>query len=139
MSRRAHTPPAAAFDWPIFAKLLPLQPVTTWLACALALRPLARATPRLLNAACSGPLRQGLVDTSLVVYVLVLPPAAAAAVYLLAGRRRMTPPLRRMGDWCLALILVVSAVNDANLVRRASAEWTTLRPGLDALRAACWK
>jgi len=139
MSRRAHTPPAGPVDWPLFFKRLPLQPVSAWLACALVLHPLARATPRLLRASCLGPLREGVVNTAFIVYVLVLPPAAAALVYLLAGRRRMTGRLRRMGDWCLALVLLISALNNGGLALRVAANWATLRPGLASLRAACWK
>ena len=105
----------------------------------LVLHPLARATPRLLRASCLGPLREGVVNTAFIVYVLVLPPAAAALVYLLAGRRRMTGRLRRMGDWCLALVLLISALNNGGLALRVAANWATLRPGLASLRAACWK
>ncbi len=139
MSRRAHTPPAAAFDWPRFVRTFRYQPVPVWIASTLLLRPASRATPFLLRASCAGPAREIVANFALVAYALVLPAAAAALVYLLAGRRRMTGPLRRMGDWCLALVLLISAINDAGLLRGAAASWTTMRPGLSALRAACWK
>jgi hypothetical protein len=93
----------------------------------------------LLRATCQGPLRQGVVNSALIVYSLVLPEAAAALVYLLAGRRRMSKPHRLMGDWCLALILLIAAFNASDMIGRTRAGWRTLRPGLSALRAACWK
>ena len=127
------------FDWPRFFKTLPLQPVPAWMVCALALRPLARATPRLLHASCQGSARQGVVDSALVVYVLLLPTAAAVLPYLLFGRRRMSAPHRRIGDWCLAMLLVIAAFNGAGLARRVYAGWPILGPGLTALRVACWK
>jgi hypothetical protein len=141
MSRRSHTPPAPqlGFDWPLFLKTLPLQPVSVWILCALILRPLAGATPRLLGAVCQGALRRGVADTSFVVYVLVLPPLASALAYLGAGRRRMDAPMRRIGDVGLLLVLVVCAANDFGLVRRTAAGWATIGPGLSALRSACWK
>lgn len=131
--------PLEPFDWPAFFKTFRYQPVPVWIACALLLKPAARATPALLRATCAGPAREGIVSFAFVGYALVVPAAAAILVYLLAGRRRMARPQRLMGDWCLALVLLITAVNAFALVRRARANWTVLRPGMAALRAACWK
>ena len=129
----------APFDWQSFRKTFPFQPVPVWIISALALKPAARATPWVLRATCAEPARSGVSNVAFVLYALVLPAAAAALVYLLAGRRRMTRQIRFMGDWCLALVLLVSGANAYSLVRQARANWTTMRPGLSALRAACWK
>lgn len=131
--------PLEPFDWPAFRRTFPFQPVPVWIVSALALRPAARATPALLRATCAGPARQGVANFAFVAYALVVPAAAAALVYLLAGRRRMTRAHRAMGDFCLALVLLASAGNAFALVRQARANWTVVRPGLRALRAACWK
>ncbi len=140
MSRRAGASPREPFDWPLFFKNFPFQPIPVWVACTLVVKPLARATPRLLRAACSGPARQGVVNVALVVYANVLPAAAAAAVYLLAGRRRIQDPQhRRIGDGGLALVLLVSGFTAVAMARRIAAGWAALGPGLTALRAACWK
>jgi hypothetical protein len=137
MTRRAHTGP---FDWPAFFKTFPFQPVPVWVACTLLLKPLARATPFLLRATCAGAARQGIVNVALIVYANVLPAAAAAAVYLLAGRRRMlNPQHRRIGDGCLILVLLLTAFTAASMANLVRSGWTTLGPGLQALRGACWK
>ncbi|HEX4048970.1 MAG TPA: hypothetical protein VH309_14085 [Elusimicrobiota bacterium] len=132
-------PALEPFDWLAFRRTFPFQPVPVWIAAALLLRPAARATPFLLRATCSGPARDGVANLALVVYALVLPAGAASLVYLLAGRRRMSRQLRFMGDFCLALVLLISAANAVSLARQARAGWTTLRPGLHSLRDACWK
>jgi hypothetical protein len=132
-------PPLEPFDWAAFRKTFPFQPVPVWIASALLLRPAARATPALLRATCGGPAREAVASFAFVAYALVLPAAAAALVYLLAGRRRMKKELRLLGDCCLALVLLISTANAFFLVRQARANWTTVRPGLRALRAACWK
>ena len=127
------------FDWQAFRRTFTFQPVPVWIVSALALKPAARATPWMLRATCAEPARSGLSNVAFVLYALVLPAAAAALVYLFAGRRRMTKQLRFMGDCCLALVLLASAANAFALVRQARANWTTVRPGLAGLRAACWK
>ncbi|MFI5363839.1 MAG: hypothetical protein ACHQ49_17900 [Elusimicrobiota bacterium] len=132
-------PPLEPFDWSAFRKTFGFQPVPVWIISALALKPASRATPWILRATCEEPVRGGIANVAFVVYALFLPAAAAALVYLLAGRRAMTKQLRFMGDCCLALILLVSAANAYSLVRQARANWTVVRPGLAALRAACWK
>jgi hypothetical protein len=132
-------PPLEPFDWAAFRKTFAYQPVPVWIVSALLLRPLANATPALLRATCQGATRAGVSNLALVVYALVLPVSAASLVYLAAGRRRMAPPHRVMGDWCLALVLLISAGNAVSLIRQARANWQVLRPGLHALRAACWK
>lgn len=132
-------PPREPFDWAAFWRTFPLQPVTVWIVAGLLLRPAARATPALLRATCQGAVRDGVANLAFVVYALFVPAAAAALVYLLAGRRRMTRQHRLMGDWCLGLVLLVSAVNAFSLIRQARANWGTLRPGLHSLRGACWK
>ena len=132
--------PAEPFDWPLFLKNLPFQPVPVWVAGALLVKPLARATPWLLRAACSGAVRQGVVNVAIVAYASVLPAALAAAVYLLVGRRRMRNARHRLfGDSSLALVLLASALIAASMARLVHAGWTTLGPGLHALRGACWK
>jgi hypothetical protein len=132
-------PPLEPFDWRGFFKTFRYQPVPVWIVAALLLRPAARATPWLLRASCQGPARAAVANFAFVVYALVLPAAAASLVYLLGGRRRMAKPHRLMGDWCLGLVLLISAVNGASLIRQARANWASVRPGLGALRAACWK
>jgi hypothetical protein len=132
-------PPLEPFDWPAFRKTFALQPVPVWIMSALLLRPAARATPFLLRATCAGPAREGVANLAFVFYALVLPPAAAALVYLPAGRRRMARAQRLMGDCCLALVLLISAGYAFTFARRARADWAIARPGLHALRAACWK
>ena len=126
------------FDWPAFRRTFAFQPVPVWIISALLLRPAARATPFLLRAACADPAREGVANLAFVLYALVLPPAAAALVYLLAGRRRMARAQRLMGDWCLALVLLISAANAFAFAGRARTSWAVARPGLRALRAACW-
>jgi hypothetical protein len=131
--------PLEPFDWPAFFKTFRYQPVPIWIICALLLKPAARVTPAILRATCAGPTREGVVNFAFVVYGAFLPAAAAALVYLLLGRRRMSPPHRRMGDWCLALVLLLSGANAVSLGLQARAHWTVLSPGLRSLRAACWK
>ena len=131
-------PPLEPFDWAAFRRTFPFQPVPVWIMSALLLRPASRATPFLLRAACTGPAREAVASFAFVVYALFLPAAAATLVYLLAGRRRMTRPHRLMGDCCLALVLLISTGNALALVNRARASWPKVRPGLGALRAACW-
>jgi hypothetical protein len=135
MSRR----PLEPFDWAGFFKTFRYQPVPLWIVCALLLKPMARATPALLRATCSGPTREGVVNFAFVVYGAVLPAAVAASVYLLVGRRRMAKPHRLLADCCLGLVLLISAGNGLVLGRQARASWATLGPGLRSLRAACWK
>jgi hypothetical protein len=132
-------PPPAPFDWPAFFRTFPLQPVPVWIFSALLLRPAGRATPWLLRATCEGAVRQAVANLAFVGYALFVPAAGASLVYLLVGRRRMARPHRLIGDWCLALVLLVSAGNDVSLIRQARARWPVLRPGLHSLRAACWK
>jgi hypothetical protein len=132
-------PPLEPFDWPAFLKTFRYQPVPVWIVCALLLKPAARATPWLLRASCAGSAREAVVSFAFVGYALVVPAAAAALVYLLAGRRRMARQQRLMGDWCLGLVLLISASNTLALARGARAKWAVMRPGLSALRAACWK
>jgi hypothetical protein len=127
------------FDWAGFFKTFRYQPVPIWIISALLLKPLARITPAVLRATCDGPTRDGVVNFAFVVYGAVLPVAAAASVYLLFGRRKMPKPHRLMGDWSLALVLLISSVNAAGLARQAHANWAVLGPGLRSLRAACWK
>lgn len=130
---------AKTFDWPLFFKNFPFQPVPIWVACALIVGPLARATPWLLRASCAGAERRAAANLALIVYANVLPPLTAAAAYLLAGRRRITHPHHRMiGDATLALCLVVSAFTAISMARLLTAAWPTLGPGLSVLRASCW-
>jgi hypothetical protein len=139
MNRRPASP-IDGFDWPLFFRTLPFQPVPVWLVCALFIKPLARATPSMLRATCTGAVRQGLVNLAIVAYANVLPATAATAAYLLVGRRRLDAPHhRQIGDVCLALVLVVSALNASMMARTISSAWPTIGPGLGALRAACWK
>lgn len=135
MSRK----PLEPFDWPGFFKTFRYQPVPVWIIGALLLKPAARATPTLLRATCTGPTREGVVNFAFVAYAAVLPALAAALVYLIFGRRRMAKPHRLMGDWCLALVLMISGANAFALGRQARANWAVLGPGLRSLRAACWK
>jgi hypothetical protein len=135
MSRAGFEP----FDWAGFFKTFRYQPVPLWIICALLLKPAARITPDVLRATCTGTTRDGVVNFAFVAYGAVLPAAAAASVYLLLGRRRMSRPHRLMGDWSLALVLLISGFNAISLVRQAHANWAVLGPGLRALRAACWK
>jgi hypothetical protein len=127
------------FDWQAFRKTFLFQPVPVWIVSALALKPAARATPWMLRATCEDPLRAAVVSFAFVLYALFVPAAAAALVYLLAGRQRMNRQLRLMADWCLVMVLLISAANAFALARSARDQWTTMRPGLLALRAACWK
>ena len=131
--------PVAPFDWPGFFKTFRYQPVPVWIICALLLKPLARATPALLRATCEGPTREAVSNFAFVVYGIALPASVATLVYLLLGRRRMAAPHRRMGDWCLVLVLLISGANAFTLVRQAKSGWGVLGPGLRSLRAACWK
>lgn len=124
------------FDWRLFFKTFPLQPVPVWIACALILRPLARATPWLLRASCEGPAREGVVNAAFILYAYALPGTAATAVYLLVGRRRIAKaPHRLMGDCCLALVLLSSAFMAVTLAR----SWPLLSPALKTLGGVCWK
>jgi hypothetical protein len=131
-------PAREPFDWPAFFKIFRFQPVPVWIVSGLLLRPLSRATPGLLRAACDGPAREGVMSFAFVVYSMILPPAAAALVYGI-GRKRMAKPHRLMGDLCLVLVLLASAANAFILVRQARANWAEVRSGLHALRATCWK
>ena len=132
-------PPLQPFDWPAFFRTFPFQPVPIWIVCALLLRPAARATPWILRASCEGQARDGVANLAFVAYAFFVPVAAAILVYLLAGRRRMARPHRLIGDFCLALVLLISGANGLSLGGQLRARWTTLSPGLRALRAACWK
>lgn len=131
--------PRAPFDWHALRRTIRFQPVIVWIVCAFFLKPAAQATPWLLRASCSGPVRDGVANLAFIAYVLVVPPAAAALVYLFAGRRRMSGQIRLMGDCGLTLILLISAANAYSLAGQARARWSTMSPGLSALRAACWK
>lgn len=131
--------PREPFDWPEFFRTFRYQPVPIWIICALLLKPAARATPALLRASCQGPTREAVSNFAFVVYGAVVPAAVATLVYLLFGRRRMAKPHRLMGDWCLALVLLISGANAFSLGRQVRANWTVLGPGLRSLRAACWK
>lgn len=131
--------PLEPFDWAGFFATFRYQPVPVWIVCALLLKPAARATPALLRATCSGPTRDGVSNFAFVAYGAVVPAAAAALIYLLFGRPRMARPHRLMGDWCLALVLMISGFNAFALVRQARTNWAVLGPGLRSLRVACWK
>lgn len=132
-------PPLEPFDWPAFRKTFAFQPVPVWIISGLLLKPAARATPFLLRATCTGPARDGVANLAFVLYALALPPAAATLVYLLFGRRRMARAQRLMGDCCLALVLLISSGYAVVFAHKARASWEIARPGLGALRAACWK
>jgi len=131
--------PREPFDWPAFFKTFRYQPVPVWIICALLLKPLARATPAILRATCTGPTRDAVSNFAFVAYGIAVPATAATLVYLLLGRRRMAKSHRRMGDWCLVLVLLISGANAFSLIRQARASWSVLGPGLKSLRAACWK
>jgi hypothetical protein len=84
--------------------------------------------------------RQGVVNVAIVAYANLLPAAVASASYLLVGRRRLDDPShRKIGDVCLAVVLIISALNAAMMAWAIIAGWKTMGPGLRALRAACWK
>jgi hypothetical protein len=126
-------------DLRAFLRSLPLQPAVHWVVLAILGRPVSRAAPRLLGAACVGVQREGVVAGASLLYALLVPPLAASAIYLLYGRRRLLrAPHRAAGDQCLALILVVFVLSAAALGVSLAWRWSELGPGLEALRGVCW-
>lgn len=131
--------PREPFDWPVFLRTLPYQPVPVWLLLSAAAEPLARAFPALSRAACEGRLRESLSSAELVAYTMLVPPLVTTLWYLSAGRRRLLPRDHRLiGDVTFGLMLAVSAADAAIMAARVREQWPILRPGLFAIRAACW-
>jgi hypothetical protein len=127
------------FDWPLFFRTFHCQPVPVWLLLSALAAPAARAFPALSRAACQGRLRESLAAAALIVYMVLVPPLLTAAYYLAFGRRRLVPRDHRLiADATFALLLILSLVQGAAMVARVRARWDTLRPGLAAVRAACW-
>lgn len=131
--------PREPFDWPVFLRTLPYQPAPFWLLLSALAEPFARAFPVLARASCEGRLRQALSSAELVVYIVLAPPLFTTLFYLAAGRRRLVKPDHRLiGDATFALMLVLSVVDGAMMLSRVREQWTVMRPGLLAIRAACW-
>lgn len=128
-----------AFDWPLFLRGFPYQPVPVWLLLSAVAGPVARAFPYAARAVCEGRLLQGLMRSEEVVYGLLVPPLAATAWYLAVGRRRLSETdHRRIADASLVLMLALSLYDAAVMGSRIREQWPVLRPGLVAIRAACW-
>ncbi|MFI5345915.1 MAG: hypothetical protein ACHQ51_06030 [Elusimicrobiota bacterium] len=135
MARRSRGP----FDWPLFFRRLPFQPVPLWLLLSALAGPFARAFPALTRAACQGSLRASLMSAELVVYTAVAPALATAVFYLAVGRRRLENPDHRLiADASFALMLTLTCVDGFLLAGRIREQWSSLRPGLAAIRAVCW-
>lgn len=135
MVKRAQEP----FDWPLFFRTLPYHPVPLWLLLSALAGPFARVFPALSRAACEGRLRQALSSAELVVYVIVVPPLLTTLYYLAFGRRRLArKEHRRIADVTFALMLALSLFDGASMALRIRAQWPGLKPGLTAVRAACW-
>ncbi|MDE2140846.1 MAG: hypothetical protein KGL74_02460 [Elusimicrobia bacterium] len=127
------------FDWPLFLRRFPFQPVPLWLLLNALAGPLARAFPALTRAACQGTLRASLTSAELVVYTAAVPAAVTTAFYLAVGRRRIEKKDHRLiADMTFGLMLALSVVDGGLLAARIHAQWPVLRPGLTAIRAACW-
>jgi hypothetical protein len=142
MKRRAFSnlfKPREPLDWPLFLRSIPYQPVPLWLALSALTAPAARAFPALAHAACEGRLRASLSAAEQVVYTLFVPPLATTVYYLAFGRRRLAHrEHRRIADATFVLMLLLSAADAVIMIDRIRDEWGALRPGLTALRAACW-
>jgi hypothetical protein len=127
------------FDWPLFLRRLPYQPVPLWLLLSALANPFARVFPALTRAVCQGSLRASLMSAELVVYTAAAPPLITTLFYLAFGRRRIEKPEHRMiADATFVLMLVLACVDAWSLWTRVHEQWTVLRPGLRAVRAACW-
>jgi hypothetical protein len=139
MRRRAFSGPPEPFDWPLFFKTFPFQPVVFWLILGALARPFAAAVPALTGAACQGRLRLALSQIAIVFYTMLVPPLLTIAYYLLFARRRLpNPHHRRVADGTFGLILILSFADGAALASKLHDQWATLRPGYKAVRAACW-
>lgn len=131
--------PREPFDWPGFLRTLPFQPVPAWLLLNALAEPFARAFPVLTRAACEGRLRQSLSSAELVAYVVLAPPLVTTLFYLAVGRRRLAQRDHRLiGDATFGLMLALSLFDGALMLSRIREQWTVMRPGLLAIRAACW-
>jgi hypothetical protein len=131
--------PRPPFDWPLFFRRFPFQPVPLWLTLNALAEPVARAFPAAARAVCQGSLRASLTAAELVVYIAVVPPLATALFYLAVGRRRIEKPEhRRIADATFGLMLVLACADGWLLAARIHGQWAALRPGLRAIRAACW-
>lgn len=127
------------FDWRGFFRTFHFQPVPLWLALSMLGGPVARAFPFLSHAACQGRLRESLSSAELVVYVILAPPLLTTLYYLAVGRRRLDDPNHRLiGDVTFALMLAISLFDGAMMIARIRDQWPVLKPGLTAIRAACW-
>lgn len=127
------------FDWPLFWKTLPWQPVPQWVAVSALAAPFSKAFPALSRAACAEPARGMISQSAMVVYTAAVPVLVSTALYLLAGRRRMAKRMHRMiGDVTLALILLLGAGDAMVLYEQLHGQWATLAPALKSLKAACW-
>jgi hypothetical protein len=131
--------PREPFDWPLFLRGLPFHPVPLWLALGALAGPVARAFPAATRAVCEGRLRQSLASAELVVYVVLVPPLATTLFYLAFGRRRLAKREHRLiADATFGLMLALSFVDGGLMIGRIHEQWAVLRPGLRAIRAACW-
>jgi len=127
------------FDWRLFFRTLPFQPVPLWILLNAVAGPLGRTFPYLSRAVCEGRLRLGLMESELTLYIIAGPTLATALFYLTLGRRRLEiRDHRRIADVTFALMLALSLYDGVVIGRRIRAQWPVLRPGLTAIRAACW-
>jgi len=142
MKRRAFSGllrPGEPFDWPLFWRGLPWQPVPQWILVGALAAPFSRAFPALSRAACAEPARTMISQSALVVYTMLVPVLVVAPIYLLAGRHRLVKRAHRLiANVTFALILVLSAADALVMANQLREQWPTLSPALRSLRAACW-
>jgi hypothetical protein len=127
------------FDWPLFFRTLPFQPVPIWLLLSALTGPFARVFPAMTRAACQGRLRESLSSIALVLYTLAVPFLVTTVFYLAIGRRRLAKRDHRLiADVTFGIMLCLTFVDASIMIGRIHEQWQVLLPGLTAIRAACW-
>lgn len=127
------------FDWALFLRKFPYQPVPVWLFLSAVAGPFAQAFPAISHAACQGRLRGTLSASAMVVYTIVVPFALTTVYYLAFGRRRLEKREHRLiADSTYGLMLALTAMDAWIMIGRIHEQWPVLKPGLAAIRAACW-